>query len=200
MRCSSAVGTSCQLTNGSKEAEPCPSWGPVLRGSRRAPLNAAEEGGHRDMNRIASCTAALLLQKGRSLWTPPGCPPPKPHLLLARHRPSQSSLIPNDSDGALIQLLAPNAPPRTETGNPRGRPSGPESGAKSITRFQGRRFWAQMLWGIAVGPSFRSSEFQEKMRLGDICRLGFALLSSVSSLRATPLLRAFHRINQRIQR
>jgi hypothetical protein len=53
--------------------------------------------------------------------------------------------------------------------------------------------------GIEVGPSFRSSEFQEKMRLGDICRLGFALLSSEGSLRATALTGAFHRDNQRIQ-
>jgi hypothetical protein len=57
-----------------------------------------------------------------------------------------------------------------------------------------------MHWGIAVGPSFRSSEFQEKMRLGDIRRLGFVPLSSKRSLRATLLMPAFHRNNQPIRR
>jgi hypothetical protein len=41
----------------------------------------------------------------------PGCPRPQPHLLLARHRPSQSRVIPNDSDGALIQLRT-SMPPK----------------------------------------------------------------------------------------
>jgi hypothetical protein len=47
------------------------------------------------------------------------------------------------------------------------RPPGPESGAGAIFLFQVRRLIAQMHWGIAVGLKFRSSEFQEKLRLGD---------------------------------
>ena len=44
-----------------------------------------------------------------------------------------------------------------------------------------------------LGFSSASSEFQEKMRLGDTCRLGFALLSFCGVL---ALLRALHRCGQ----
>ena len=107
--------------------------------------------------------------------------PPKPksapEIRLARHRPSQSRVFQNDPDGALIQALTRIWPARTKTPNPRARALGPESGAGRNLRFGGRRLWTQMQDWTGLGFSSALSEFQEKMRLGGICRLGFALLS-----------------------
>jgi len=55
------------------------------------------------------------------------------------------------------------------------RPPGPESGAGSEVNAKDDMLSVQMHWGKRLGLSSGSSEFQEKMRLGDICRLGFAL-------------------------
>jgi hypothetical protein len=98
-----------------------------------------------------------------------------PEIPLARHRPSQSSCCSNDPDGAPFQLFTPICPTRAKTPCPRGRALGPESGAGSEVNAEGDMLSVQMHWGKRVGLSSGSSEFQEKMRLGGICRLGSAL-------------------------